>query len=105
MLAWLLTALARLKVDDYRRMRHMYIRLPRAGREPGRNPADLELAKVHHCTGCRLCPQTHRYGRVVLQPRVAASPGSLIGQPAGGTQASVSKVDRAGEPAIPTGVT
>ena len=26
--AWLLTALARLKTDDYRRMRHMYIRLP-----------------------------------------------------------------------------
>ena len=31
MLACLLTALVRLKADDYRRMRRMYIRLPRAG--------------------------------------------------------------------------
>ena len=31
MLAWLLTALAHLKADDYRHMRHMYIRLPRDG--------------------------------------------------------------------------
>ena len=57
MLAWLLTALARLMADDYRRMRHMYIRLPRAGRETGGNPAELELAKVHDCQGCRLCPE------------------------------------------------
>ena len=56
-LAWLLTALARLKADDYRRMRHMYIRLPRAGKETGRDPAELELAEVHDCQGCRLCPQ------------------------------------------------
>ena len=53
MLAWLLTALAHLKADDYRRMRHMYIRLPRADR----NPAGPELAEVHGCQGCRLCPQ------------------------------------------------
>ena len=56
-LAWLLTALARLKADDYRCMRHMYIRLPRAGRETGDKPAELELAEVHDCQGCRLCPQ------------------------------------------------
>ena len=57
MLAWLLTALAHLKADDYRRMTHMYIRLPRAGRETGRGPAKLELAEVHDCQGCCLCPQ------------------------------------------------
>lgn len=55
--AWLLTALARLKADDYRHMTHMYIRLPRAGRETGRGPAKLELAEVHDCQGCCLCPQ------------------------------------------------
>lgn len=57
MLAWLLTALARLKADDYRRMRHMYIRLPRDGRGAGGIPAERELAEVHVCQGCRLCPQ------------------------------------------------
>ena len=57
MLAWLLTALARLKTDDYPRMRHMYIRLPRAGRGTGRDPADMEPAEVHDCPGCRLCPK------------------------------------------------
>ena len=57
MLAWLLTALARLKADDYRRMRHMYIRLPRGGRGADGIPADLELAEVHECPGCQLCPQ------------------------------------------------
>ena len=56
-LAWLLTALARLKADDYRRMRHMYIRLPRAAREVGGDPTELGLADVHECQGCRLCPQ------------------------------------------------
>ena len=56
-LAWLLTALAGLKADDYRRMRHMYLRLPRAGREPGRDPTEPELAEIHECQGCRLCPQ------------------------------------------------
>ena len=50
MLAWLLTALARLKADDYRRMRHMYIRLPRA--EPTASPAE-----ALSCTECCLCPQ------------------------------------------------
>ena len=30
-------------------MRHMYIRLPRAGRATGRIPAGLELAEVHVC--------------------------------------------------------
>ena len=55
MLAWLLTALARLKADDHQRMRQMYIRLPRAGRGTGRDPADMEPAEVHDCPGCRLC--------------------------------------------------
>ena len=50
MLAWLLTALARLKTDDYRRMRHMYIRLPRA--EP-----TVEPAEAWGCTECCLCPK------------------------------------------------
>ena len=49
-LAWLLTALARLKTDDYRRMRHMYIRLPRAG--PTAEPAEAQK-----CAECCLCPQ------------------------------------------------
>ncbi len=62
MLAWLLTALAHLKADNYRRMRHMYIRLPRAGRETGREPAKLELAEVHDCQSCRLCPQHFAVG-------------------------------------------
>ena len=53
MLAWLLTALARLKADDYRRMRHMYIRLPRAG------PAPVP-AEVQECAECCLCPQHGR---------------------------------------------
>ena len=57
MLAWLLTALARLKADDYKRMRHMYIRLPRAGRGAGGTPAERQLAEVHVCQGCYLCPQ------------------------------------------------
>ena len=57
MLSWLLTALARLKTDDYRRMKHMYIGVPRAGRETGRDAVELELAEVHVCQGCRLCPQ------------------------------------------------
>ena len=64
MLAWLLTALARLKADDYRRKRYMYIRkrymyirLPRPGRETGRSPTEPELAEIHDCQGCRLCPQ------------------------------------------------
>ena len=51
-LAWLLTALARLKADHYRRMRHMYIRLPRAG------PA--VPAGAHECAECCLCPQHGR---------------------------------------------
>ena len=50
MLAWLLTALARLKADDYRGMRHMYIRLPRAG------PAS-EPAGARECAECCFCPQ------------------------------------------------
>ena len=53
MLAWLLTALARLKADDYRRMRHMYIRLPRAG------PAPVP-AEVQECPECCLCPKHGR---------------------------------------------
>ena len=76
MLAWLLTALARLKADDYRRMRHMYIRLPRAGRETGRNPAELELAQVHDCRGCRLCPQHAVAEDVVLKHLLSPMPGA-----------------------------
>ena len=34
-LSWLLTALARLKADDYRQMRHMYIRRPRGWADGG----------------------------------------------------------------------
>ena len=50
MLAWLLTALARLMADDYRRMRHMYFRLPRAW--PTAKPAEAQS-----CAECCLCPQ------------------------------------------------
>ena len=50
MLAWLLTALARLKTDDYRRMRHMYIRVPRAG-------PTSESAEAQKCAECCLCLQ------------------------------------------------
>ena len=50
MLASLLTALARLKADDYRRMRHMYIRLPRAEQT-------VEPAKARDCPKCCLCPE------------------------------------------------
>ncbi len=53
MLAWLLTALARLKADDYRHMRHMYIRLPRA--RPTAEPAG-----ARECAECYLCPQHGR---------------------------------------------
>ena len=53
MLSRLLTALARLKADDYRRMRHIYIRLPRAG--PAAVPAG-----AHKCAECCLCPQHGR---------------------------------------------
>ena len=60
MLAWLLTALARLKADDYKRMRYMYIRLPRAKRGTRREAAELNLAEVHECEGCHLCPQHYR---------------------------------------------
>ena len=52
-LSWLLTALARLKADDYRQMRHMYIRLPRAG--PAAAPAE-----VQECPECCLYPQHGR---------------------------------------------
>ena len=62
-LAWLLTALARLKVDDYEHMRHMYIRLPRERIEIGRDPTEPELADIHDCPGCRLCP---RHGRLAV---------------------------------------
>ena len=48
-------------------MRHMYIRLPRAGKEIGRNPAELELAEVHDCWGCRLCPQHAAVDDAVLK--------------------------------------
>ncbi len=50
MLAWLMTALARLKTDDYRRMRHMYIRVLRAG-------PTSESTEALSCTVCCLCPQ------------------------------------------------
>ena len=52
-LVWLLTALARLKTDDYEHMRHMHIKLPRPSPigEPG---AEQE------CAECCLCPQHDR---------------------------------------------
>lgn len=59
MLAWLLTALARLKADDYRRMRHMYIRLPRAG--PMADPTETQ-----ECAECCLCP---KHGGLTAQGR------------------------------------
>ena len=46
----LLTALARLKADDYRRMRQLYIRLPRAG------PTSVPAGE-RECAQCCLCPQ------------------------------------------------
>ena len=58
-LAWLLTALARLKTDDYRRMRHMYIRLPRAG--PTAEPTEAQ-----ECAECCLCL---KHGRAAAQDR------------------------------------
>ena len=66
MLAWLLTALARLKADDYRRMRHMYIRLPRAvgGTHPG--VARVRLAEERDC-GCRSYA-CEKHGRAPTYP-------------------------------------
>ena len=53
-LAWLLTALARLKTDDYRRMRHMFIRLPR------RSAPAREIREMQGCEDCCLCPKHDR---------------------------------------------
>ena len=44
-------ALARLKADDYRRMRHIYIRLPRAVSGTRPRVAGVSLAEEHEC-GC-----------------------------------------------------
>ncbi len=53
MLAWLLTALARVKTDDYRRMRHMYIKLPK------RPAPSAEPREMQECPECCLCPLHH----------------------------------------------
>ena len=53
MLSYLLTAWGRLRADDYARMRHMRIRLPRPGAEP---------SEARECTECCRCPQNGRAG-------------------------------------------
>ena len=73
-LAWLLTALARLKVDDYEHMRHMYIRLPRERREIGRDSTEPELADIHDCQGCRLCPKHAADDDAVLKHLLSQMP-------------------------------
>ena len=50
MLGSLLTALTHLRADDYKYMRHMTIKLPRA--KPTAVPA-----RAHKCAECCLCPQ------------------------------------------------
>ena len=53
MLGSLLTTLAHLRADDYKHMRHMTIKLPRA--KPTAVPAGAQ-----ECAECCLCPQHGR---------------------------------------------
>ena len=53
-LTYLLTALAHLKADDYKNMRHMTIRLPRAPRQA------VALTELKECGNCCICPEHNR---------------------------------------------